>query len=88
MAERRYYSPRRDLSTPAEHALAIAPSDSVDLSYTSRAVYVGGAGDLSVVMVSGETVLFSGVTAGSLIPICVSRVRSSSTTATNIVALF
>ena len=88
MAERRYYSPGAPRDAPAEHAVAVTPNASVDLAFTSRGIFVGGDGNLSVVMASGDTVLFTGVTAGTLLPVSVSRVRSSSTTATNIVALF
>ncbi len=72
---------------PATHAAAVTPSDSVDLANFSRAIYVGGAGNLVVVMLSGEQVTFTGVQAGTILPIRVTRVRATSTTATAIVAL-
>lgn len=52
------------------------------------ALYIGGAGNLEVIMNGGETIVFSGVLAGSMFPINVSQVLSSNTTATDIVALF
>jgi hypothetical protein len=72
---------------PAVDAVAVTPSDSVDLVNMSRALWVGGAGNISVIMHSGATVTFSGIAAGTLLPIRVSRVRSTGTTATNILAL-
>jgi len=74
------------LAYPAEHAEAVTPSDSTDLTVVSRALWIGGAGNISVVMVSGATVTISGIAAGTILPIRVSRVRSTSTTATLIVA--
>lgn len=68
---------------PATTAAAVTPSDSTAL--TSRAVWVGGAGDLSVRLsgATGTTVVFTAVPAGSLLPISVVRVMAA-TTATNI----
>lgn len=50
-------------------------------------LYVGGAGDLSVVTSSGSEVTLVGIVAGSFIPVQVLRVKAA-TTATNIVALW
>jgi hypothetical protein len=72
---------------PASRAEAVTPSDSTDLTYVSRGLWVGGAGNVAVTMVSGDAVTFSGVVAGTLLPIRVSRVKSTSTTATLILAL-
>ena len=68
-------------------AAAVTPSDSVDLTNAAAALWVGGAGNVNVDTVDGATVLFSGVAAGTLLPVRVKRVRSTSTTATLIVAL-
>ncbi|MBX5143198.1 hypothetical protein HJB79_31310 [Rhizobium lentis] len=73
---------------PGSNAAAVTPNDSTDLTYTTRAVYVGGAGNLAVVMAGGQTVTFTGVTAGALLPIRVSRVMSTNTTATTILAIW
>ena len=73
---------------PATHAVSITPDDSNDLAYVSRGVWVGGAGAMKVTMYGGETVLLSGITAGSLLPIRVSRIFSTDTTATLIVSFY
>lgn len=77
---------------PAEYAVVVTPSDSTNLGYTTRGLYVGGAGNVSVEMAGAggqePTVLFTGVQAGSVLPIAVTRVNSTSTTATTIVALW
>lgn len=74
---------------PAEHAFSVSPSDSTDLTHATRALWVGGAGNISVDTVGGETaVVFSGVAAGTLLPLAVTRVRSTNTTATLIVGVY
>ena len=74
-------------SDPATNAVLITPSDSVDLTSVSRAVYVGGAGDMKVTMQDSGTVLFSGIPAGTTLPIRVSRIWATTTDATFIIAL-
>jgi len=55
---------------------------------TTRGLYVGGAGDVAVTMAEdGNNVTFVGVLAGSILPVQVTKVLSTGTTATNIVAL-
>lgn len=54
----------------------------------TRAVYVGGAGDLKVTMASGTTLTLEGVLAGSVLPIQVQQIFATGTDATNIHALF
>jgi hypothetical protein len=65
----------------------ITPNDGADIANTSLALWVGGAGNLNVDLADGGTVLVSGIPAGTLLPLRVKRVRSTSTTATLIVAL-
>lgn len=52
-----------------------------------RAVYVGGAGNLAVTMWDGGNVTFTGMAAGTWLPIRARTVLNSGTTATGIVAL-
>lgn len=72
----------------AEFAAAVTPSDSAALTQITRGLWVGGGGNVNVEMSNGDTVLFSGVAAGSLLPLRVRRVLATSTTATFIVALY
>jgi hypothetical protein len=75
--------------TPAGNAAAVTPHDTNGLASFSRGVYVGGGGNLQVVMaLNSATVNFASVAGGSLLPIRVSRVQSSGTTATAIVAVW
>lgn len=75
------------LESPASCAEAVTPSDSVDLTHVSRAVYVGGTGNLTVTMKEGGSVAFKNVIGGTVIAIRASRILSTGTTATDIVAL-
>jgi hypothetical protein len=54
----------------------------------TKAVYVGGTGNLNVVMQGGQTILFTNVQGGTVLPISVSQVKNTSTTATTILGLW
>jgi len=75
------------LDSPGANAIAITPSDSANLAATSRGIYIGGSGNLTVEMAGGQTVTFTGVSAGCILPIRVNKVLTS-TTATYLVALY
>lgn len=77
------------LDSPAKNAAAVTPNDSTDLTNTARALYIGGAGNVTLDTAGGQTsVAFTGLTAGTILPVRTARVRSTGTTATNIVALW
>jgi hypothetical protein len=82
------YSLSQPSGLSARNAVAVTPSNDDDLTYTSRAVFVGTGGNLNVDMASGDTVLLTAVPAGAFLPISVNRIRSTSTTASNIVAFW
>lgn len=75
---------------PALHVALVTPSDSADLTYTSRGVAFAAAGDLKVTTSGGETVVIpSGSLAAGLIhPLMVTRIWSTGTTATGIVVYY
>lgn len=73
---------------PAHYAVAVTPNDGADLADTSRALYIGGAGDVKVDMLGSGTVTFVGVAAGTVLPLRADRVYATGTTATSIVALW
>lgn len=76
------------LDSPAVAAVAVTPDDDTDLANVTRVLYVGGAGDVSVIL-SWDTaaVTFSSVPAGTFMPIRAKRVLLTGTTATNLLAL-
>jgi hypothetical protein len=70
---------------PAEHAFAITPSDADDLDAlpgggVARGLWVGSAGNVAVVTVSGASVTFKAVAAGTIIPVQVKQVLDTGTT--------
>lgn len=72
----------------ATKGAAVTASDSTTLTPT-RAVYVGGAGNLAVLFAGdAAAVTLTGVAAGTLLPIQVTKVMSTNTTATSITALW
>ena len=84
----RFATTQSSLSSPASHGFNVTPSDAAPLPETSRALYVGSGGALAVRMLSGETISFSGLNGGTLLPIRVTQVLAAGTTAAAIVALF
>lgn len=79
-----------NVSASAEGAAPVTPSDSADLAVSpARALYIGGAGSVSVDTPNGdEAVVFAGLPAGFILPVYVTRVRSTGTSATMLVALY
>lgn len=76
------------LTSPATNATDVVPSDTLPLSYVSRAIYVGQTGDISVEMQSGQIVSFQNVQGGSILALRTLKIRQTGTTAVGIVALW
>jgi hypothetical protein len=74
-----------NLSDPGWDAVSISPSSST-LAYTTRALYIGGVGDVQVVTANGTTVTFTAVPTGTILPIRCTKVLAGST-ATGIVGI-
>lgn len=73
---------------PAYRATAVTKSDTTILP-TTRGLYVGGAGDVAVIMAGDvAAVTFSAVAVGTFMPVQVTKVMSANTTATLILALY
>lgn len=79
---------RHESYSPARDASAITPSDAETLAEFTRSIYVGVGGTIAVVMASGGEVTFVNVQSGSVLPIRVSKVKSTGTTATNMIGLY
>lgn len=75
---------RNDLIT--SDAEAITPSDTMTKRYAG--IYVGTGGNVAVRTQGGTDVTFTSVGSGSIIPLGITRVYSTDTTASNIVGLF
>ncbi len=66
---------------------AVTPSDTEDLAFTARSLYVGGVGDVKIAAANGDVIVFPAVPAGTVLPVAVKRGYATGTGATNIVAL-
>jgi hypothetical protein len=77
-----------EASTPATQAFAITPSDSTALTTQPRALYVGTGGSIALrARGSSSDVTLTNVANGAIIPLGVSHVRATGTTATGIIGL-
>lgn len=78
----------RSLTSPPEHAVEIAPDDHALLPHVTRALYVGGGGDVALRLSGGGEVVLRNLQAGSLVPIRADMVRAAGTSATGLVGLW
>lgn len=75
------------LDSPYEDCAAVTKSDTVDLAFRCRALYIGVTGDVAILAKDNATsVVFKAVPVGVL-RVRTTRVMSTGTTATNMVAL-
>ena len=75
------------LDSPANNAVSVTTADT-DLAIDFRSLYIGVAGNVAVVTSGGDDVTFVGVLAGSILPVRCRQVKSTGTTATNIIGLY
>jgi hypothetical protein len=80
----------------ADDWFTIAPSDTVNFvddttnnpsGYKIAAIFVGGAGNVSITSPSGTTKTFTGIAAGTFLPVVGVRVNLTNTTATLMLGL-
>ncbi|QLF85261.1 hypothetical protein elemo19C_phanotate67 [Flavobacterium phage vB_FspP_elemoA_1-9C] len=81
----------------ANRAAAVTPSDTTNIPSLSSesgtpnrgcVLYIGTGGDLKVLTVGGDEVVFSNIPDGTFLPVQVVRVLNSDTTAYKIIALW
>ena len=76
----------------AANGATVTPNDTQTLAAlgipTPIAIYVGATGSVAVSMLNGQSVTFAGVPAGTILPIQVSQIFATGTTATSLVALW
>lgn len=78
----------QSVDAAAQHYAPIVLSDTVDLPYRPRGIWVGAGGTIVAVRDDGVAVAFAGTAPGSVLPIRPKRINATSTTAANLVALF
>ena len=72
---------------PSSSLIAVVPSNTVNFASSARQLYIGNAGNVSVLTDDNQTVLFKNVNAGSVIgPFFIKRVNLTGTTALDIIA--
>jgi hypothetical protein len=74
------------LDSPISNAFDILPSDDVDIQAATRALYIGTPGDIRVRLLGGADVTF--VQASGMLPVRVTRVFATETTADDIVGMY
>ena len=78
---------RETMEQPATKALAVTPSNSVELPFVTRALYIGTLGDLKVKMYGNQQEI-TFIQVVGLLPIRVDQVFATGTDADDIVALW
>jgi hypothetical protein len=77
------------LQSPPTNSFAIAPSDTAELPFVTRSIYVGGTGDLTV-RLAGDTgsLLLKAVPVGTMLPLRVRQVFATGTGATLMIGMY
>lgn len=76
-------------SNPARSCAAVIPDDVNQLDIVSKALYIGTGGDLVIRSVDADAdVTLRNAASGTILPMRVIAVRSTGTSAADIVALF
>jgi hypothetical protein len=76
------------LIAPARNCFSITPDDTAALSVVPKAIYIGTGGNLVIRAIDGTSdVTFANVASGTILDIRVAAVRSTGTSAANLVGL-
>lgn len=75
-----------DLLSPACHATEVIPSDTAALPFVSKRLWIGGAGNVTLITLSGQTIEYANVAAGTYLQVRAQQVMATGTTATNIIS--
>lgn len=74
------------LDSPAYDGFSITPSDT-EFTISARALYIGGDGNVTLVTPGGTELTFTGLLAGTILPVRCNVVKASST-ATLVIGLY
>jgi hypothetical protein len=84
--------PPNEVINQATKAVAVTPSDTVDFSFgPTRGIYIGAAAACNMQVLMGSdtaSVTFNNLQVGQFLPLRVKRIFVTSTTCTNILALY
>lgn len=76
-----------DATVSSYDARAVTTSNTTNIAPT-RGLYIGATGNVVVDMAYGTTITFVDVQGGTILPVQVTRIYATGTTATSIVALY
>lgn len=83
-----FISSADSLIAPARTAFSIAPADGTELEGATKAIYVGSGGDITLRAVgSSSDVTFRNVASGSVLAVRVRAIRSTGTSASDLIGL-
>ena len=82
------FVPTNKVTYQAIKAVSITADDNADLNIIGAVIFVGTGGNLSVVTVSGDTVIYKNLPDAYILPVQVRRVNSTNTTATDLIAQY
>lgn len=71
-----------ELTAPYAGAAAITPNNSAILTQPTKAIYVGGAGNVALQTIAGDRVVLMAVPVGTVIPVRAQRVYATAVNAT------
>nr|WP_272211963.1 hypothetical protein [Marinicella sp. W31]MDC2877854.1 hypothetical protein [Marinicella sp. W31] len=74
-------------TSPAYSGFSITADDALPLEEVTRALYIGISGNLSATLISGETLTFENLPSGFILPVRISHVLATGTTAGALVGL-
>lgn len=84
-----FFASNIDPVTAARHAEAVTPSDTADLNHVTSAIYIGGAGNLALILANDSApVTFTGLAAGTVLQVQAKRIMATNTTATALLAMW
>lgn len=72
-------------SGPLQQTFAITASDATKYAPPLRGIFVGGAGNVTIINEEGNSVLFTAPAVGTVLPVIASKVMATGTTATALV---
>lgn len=88
MIEDTFRSHARSLVSPPECGAMVVPDDAAALGHVTRALFIGEGGTVAVRLQDGTELALANVPSGALLPIRVTHVLATGTSAAGIVALW
>lgn len=72
---------------PATDGFPIIPNDTLNLVETTRAIYVGGGGAITLTLLSGTQLVFANIPSGTMLPVRAVLIKATGTDASDLVGL-